>query len=57
MTKKEAFDNLVARVQDLEKAIIQLQTVADTETVGLLEWCEHNGNVLFEIDEELFGDE
>lgn len=57
MTKKEAFDNLVARVQDLEQAIMQLQAVADTNTVGLIEWCEHNGNVLFEIDEELFGDE
>lgn len=51
-----AYLEVQVKVRELQDAVIKLNHVYETNTVGLVEWCEHMDEVMNDIEAELYAD-
>lgn len=54
---EKAFDAVAEKVAELKKAIAELQAIFETNAVGLDEWSDDLSDTLYELEEEVYGDE
>lgn len=51
-----AYLEVQVKVRELQDAVIKLNSVFETNTVGLVEWCEHMDDVMYELEAEMYSD-
>ena len=49
----QKFVELDKAAQEFKAALLKFQTVYDPETVGIVEFCEHIDEVLWDIEQEM----
>lgn len=51
-----AYLEVQRKVQELQDAVIQLNHLYETRTVGLVEWCDHMDEVMQELAAEMYAE-
>lgn len=51
-----AFAEVQRKVMELQDAVIKLDSLYETQTVGLQEWCDHMDEVMSELADEMYAE-
>lgn len=57
MTKEQAYEQVAAKVAELQDALWMMKRIHDPRTVGLAELVEHLDDCLYDLQADVFDEE
>jgi dTDP-glucose pyrophosphorylase len=57
MDKFQAYENVVAKVEELKTALFLMQSIHDPRTFGIAELAEHLDDCMFDLQADVFDED